>query len=395
MRTYLLTALVLATGVVTPAMAAEDFDRCVSDLRDHAVEQGIEESVTERVLAGIEPLERVIELDRDQPEFTRSFHDYLEPRVTEQRIEKGRALYEKHSDLLERITRETGVPGRYLIAFWGLETNFGSYTGKMPIPRALATLACDQRRSDYFTGELVSALRLIERGDVEAEAMEGSWAGAMGQMQFMPSVYLEHAVDADDSGRVDLWDSIPDALTSAGHLLESLGWNEEERWGREIQLPEGFDYSLAQGLSHKRPLSEWRDLGLRNAYGGELPRAELQAALLLPSGHEGPAFLVYDNFRVIMGWNQSEFYALSVGHLADRIVDAGPFQTPAPDHDPLSRETIEALQSALKEAGHDPGPVDGILGSGTRSALRDFQKDEGLRADGYPDPESLSALGVD
>ena len=394
MRTYLFMALVLIASV-SPTMAADEFDRCVGNLRTHAIKQGIAESVTDRVLAGIEPLERVIELDRSQPEFTRSFHDYLEPRVTQQRIEKGRTLYEKHSELLERITRKTGVPGRYLIAFWGLETNFGSYTGKLPIPRSLATLACDRRRSDYFTGELVSALRLIERGDVEADAMEGSWAGAMGQMQFMPSVYLKHAVDADGSGRVDLWNSIPDALTSGGHLLKSLGWNEGERWGREVQLPEGFDYSLAKGLSHKRPLSEWRELGLRNAFGDELPRADMEAALLLPSGHEGPAFLVYDNFRVIMGWNQSEFYALSVGHLADRIVGASAFQTPPPDHDPLSWETIKALQSALQEAGHEPGPVDGILGSGTRSALRDFQKAEGLRADGYPDPDSLSALGID
>lgn len=394
MRTYLFMALLAATSTVQ-AMASDDFDRCVAGLRDHALDQGISESVTSRVLAGIEPLERVIELDRSQPEFTRSFRDYLEKRVTEQRIEKGRMLYQEHSQLLERITRETGVPGRYLIAFWGLETNFGSYTGRMPIPRALATLACDQRRSDYFTGELVSALRLIERGDVEAEAMEGSWAGAMGQMQFMPSVYLKHAVDADGSGQVDLWNSIPDALTSAGHLLESLGWNEAERWGREVQLPEGFDYSLAAGLKRKRPLSEWRELGIRNAWGGELPQADMQAALLLPSGHEGPAFLVYDNFRVIMGWNQSEFYALAVGHLADRIVGAGPFQTRPPDHEPLSRDTIEALQAALKEAGHDPGPVDGIMGSGTRSALRDFQKKNDLRADGFPDPDSLSALGID
>ncbi|MGM0450134.1 MAG: lytic murein transglycosylase [Pseudomonadota bacterium] len=394
MRTYLFPALLLAASA-TPSMAADDFDRCVSDLRSHAVDEGVAESITDRVLAGIEPLERVIELDRSQPEFTRSFRDYLEKRVTEQRIEKGQALYEEHSELLDRITRETGVPGRYLIAFWGLETNFGSYTGEMPIPRALATLACDQRRSDYFTQELVSALRLIERGDVEAEAMEGSWAGAMGQMQFMPSVYLEHAVDADGSGRVDLWNSVPDALTSAGHLLESLGWNEEERWGREVQLPDGFDYSLAEGLGKKRAVSEWREMGVRNAFGGELPQADMKAALLLPSGHEGPAFLVYDNFRVIMGWNQSEFYALAVGHLADRIVGAGGFQTRPPDHDPLSRETIEALQTALKDAGHDPGPVDGILGSGTRSALRDYQQEEGLRADGFPGPDSLSALGVD
>ncbi|XOZ32722.1 lytic murein transglycosylase [Halomonadaceae bacterium KBTZ08] len=394
MRTFPLMALLIAASI-GPAVANSDFDHCVGKLRDHAREQGISESVTRQVLTGMKPLERVIELDRSQPEFTRSFRQYLERRVTEHRIEKGRRLYQKHAQLLQRITRQTGVPGRYLIAFWGLETNFGSYTGKMPIPRALATLACDRRRSDYFTRELVSALRIIERGDVTAKTMEGSWAGAMGQMQFMPSVYLDHAVDADGSGEIDLWNSVPDALTSAGHLLESLGWNEGERWGREVQLPEGFDYSLAQGLSGKRSLSRWRELGVRDAFGRALPHADMEAALLLPSGHTGPAFLVYDNFRVIMGWNQSEFYALAVGHLADRIVGAGPLQTRPPNHEPLKRETIKALQTALKEAGYEPGPADGILGSGTRGALRRFQKESGLRADGYPDPESLRAIGVD
>lgn len=394
MRTFCFMTL-LAAASLMPAMAAEDFQRCVADLRQHAVKQGIDGAVAQEVLAGIEPLERVIELDRSQPEFTRSFRDYLGKRISDQRIEQGRKLYQKHSELLQRITRKTGVPGRYLIAFWGLETHFGSYTGNMPIPRALATLACDRRRSDYFTRELVSALRLIERGDIEADAMKGSWAGAMGQMQFMPSVYLDHAVDADHSGRIDLWNSVPDALTSAGHLLASLGWNEGERWGREVRLPEDFDYSLARGLNGKRPLSQWRALGIRDAFGRELPHADMQGALLLPAGHQGPAFLVYDNFRVIMGWNQSEFYALAVGHLADRIAGAGPLQTQPPAHDPLKRETIKALQTALKDAGYEAGPVDGILGSGTRAALRRFQDDSGLTADGYPDPESRRALGID
>ena len=395
MRLKQASLLALAAGLLSASQSIyASFDECVARLQERATEEGISEDTATQVLSQVEQVDRVLELDRKQPEFTASFHDYLGKRVTGQRVERGRELRDKHSELLREITRETGVPGHYLIAFWGLETNFGSYTGKMPVPSSLTTLACDQRRSDYFTKELMDALRIIDRGDISAERMEGSWAGAMGQMQFMPSVYLKHAVDADGSGRVDLWGSIPDALTSAGHFLEAMGWNRNERWGREVLLPKGFDYSLARGLSEERPLSEWQAMGVRNAFGGKLPVADMQASLLVPAGHQGPAFLVYDNFRVIMGWNRSEFYALAVGQLANRIAGGGPLQQPPPDHPPLSRDQVEALQAALNERGHDAGPVDGILGSGTRNALRSFQEQAGLRADGYPDPESLERLGV-
>ena len=395
MRLRQASVLPLLAGLLSASLPAHaNFDECVANLQKRATEEGISEATATRVLSQVEQIDRVLELDRKQPEFTASFHDYLGKRVTEQRVERGRRLLDEHRDLLRDITAGTGVPGHYLIAFWGLETNFGSYTGKMSVPSSLTTLACDQRRSDYFTGELMDALRIIERGDISPDQMEGSWAGAMGQMQFMPSVYLKHAVDADGSGTVDLWGSIPDALTSAGHFLEAMGWNRNERWGREVMLPEGFDYSLARGRSEQRPLAEWRDMGLRNAFGGELPVADMEASLLLPAGHEGPAFLVYDNFSVIMGWNRSEFYALAVGRLANRIAGGGPLQQPPPDHPPLSRDQVEALQAALNERGHDAGPVDGILGSGTRNALRAFQEQAGLRADGYPDPESLRRLGV-
>lgn len=395
MRLNQASLLAVAVGLLSAATTAHaSFDECVANLQKRAVEQGISEETAGQVLGQVEQVDRVLELDRKQPEFTASFHDYLGKRVTEKRVERGRELLEEHEALLRDITADTGVPGHYLMAFWGLETNFGTYTGNMSIPSSLTTLACDQRRSDYFTQELMDALRIVERGDVAPEEMQGSWAGAMGHMQFMPSVYLKHAVDADDSGHVDLWGSIPDALTSAGHFLEDMGWNRNERWGREVLLPEGFDYSRARGRGDERPLSEWREMGVRNAFGGELPAADMEASLLLPAGHEGPAFLVYENFRVIMGWNRSEFYALAVGHLADRIAGGGALQQPPPDHPALSRERIEALQSALNERGYDAGPTDGVLGSGTRGALRDFQDEAGLRADGFPDPESLERLGV-
>lgn len=387
--------LVMALTLFVTTTAQADFQSCVTDLREQAQQEGISDSMTEQVFAGMEPLERVIELDRRQPEFTASFANYLGRRVTSERVEQGRELLEEHRELLESITRETGVPPHYLLAFWGMETNFGSYFGRMPIPDALTTLACDERRSDYFTGELMNALKILDRGDIEPERMKGSWAGAMGHMQFMPSVYLRHAVDADGSGRVDLWESIPDAMTSAGNFLEDLGWNRGERWGREILLPEGFDYHVAQGRNEKRTLSEWRDMGLTDAFGNPLPDLDMEAALLLPSGHEGPAFVVYDNFHVIMGWNRSEFYALAVGHLADRIAGGGELQRTPPDHEPLSLDTVEQMQKQLNERGFDAGPEDGVLGPSTRSGLRAFQQSEGLRADGYPDPDSLERLGLE
>nr|WP_148864469.1 lytic murein transglycosylase [Marinobacter fonticola] len=383
----------LAQETTQPTSQA-DFGQCIGQLKDRALKEGVSPEVAQNVLDQVTFLDRVIELDRRQPEFTTTFADYLNRRVNEARIDKGRELLNTHAELLAKVSRETGVPAPYLVAFWGLETNFGSYFGKMSVPSALATLACDPRRSDYFSGELISALRIIDEGAIAPEQMEGSWAGAMGHVQFMPSVFLRYAVDADNDGKRDLWNSIPDAMMSAGNFLQSLGWNGDYRWGREVQLPPGFDYSLA-GLKRERTLSEWRKLDVRDAFGKPLPQAAVDAALLVPAGHEGPAFLVYHNFHVIMGWNRSEYYALAVGHLADRIAGAGGLQNPPPEDLPrLSREDIEALQAALNQRGYDSGEPDGILGPATRSAIRDFQKDQKRIADGYPDPGLFEALDI-
>lgn len=371
-----------------------EFGQCIGKLKGRALEAGVTPDVAQSVLDQVSFLDRVIELDRRQPEFTTTFADYLNRRVNEARIEKGRELMEEHADLLAKVTRETGVPAPYLVAFWGLETNFGSYFGKMSVPSALATLACDPRRSDYFSGELISALRIIDEGSIPPEQMEGSWAGAMGHVQFMPSVFLRYAVDADNDGKRDLWHSIPDAMMSAGNFLQNLGWNGDYRWGREVQLPPNFDYSLA-GLKREQTLGQWGKLGIKDAFGNPLPNADIDAALLVPAGHEGPAFLVYQNFHVIMGWNRSEYYALAVGHLADRIAGAGGLQNPPPEDLPrLSREDIEALQAALNQRGYDSGTPDGILGPATRSAIRAFQKDQKRIADGYPDPGLFDALDI-
>lgn len=373
--------------------AAEDFPLCIERLESQAIEAGVSSQTAKDVLASAEYLERVIELDRRQPEFTTTFADYLNRRVNDQRVSKGRELLQEHRELLDRVTRETGVPAPYLVSFWGLETNFGAYFGKMPVPSSLATLACDPRRSNFFTEQLIAALRIIDEGAIPAEQMEGSWAGAMGHVQFMPTVFLRHAVDGDGDGKRDLWNSLPDAMMSAGNFLEDLGWNGDYRWGREVLLPENFDYELADG--RKLALEEWRKLGVTDAFGNALANEPIKASVVVPSGHRGPAFLAYHNFGVIMGWNRSEFYAIAVGHLADRIAGAGQLQNPPPEDLPaLSRDNILAIQEALNEKGFDTGEPDGIMGPDTRSAIRTYQAKNGLVADGYPGDAVLESLGV-
>lgn len=374
-------------------LSEAEFAQCKQRLQERAVKAGVRESVATDVMARAEYLDRVIELDRRQPEFTTTFADYMNRRVNAARIEKGRELLREHRDLLADVTDKTGVPAPYLVAFWGLETNFGSYFGKMPVPSSLATLACDRRRSEFFSQQLVAALQIIDEGAIAPEQMEGSWAGAMGHVQFMPTVFLKHAVDADGDGRRDLWNSLPDAMMSAGKFLESMDWDGDYRWGREVLLPENFNYSLADG--RRLLLDEWRAMGVTDVWGHGVPDEPIDAALVVPSGHEGPAFLVYNNFRVIMGWNRSEFYAIAVGHLADRIAGAGGLHTPPPEDLPaLSRDQLMQLQQTLNRRGYDSGEPDGILGSNTRKAIRQFQSERDMIADGFPSARLLRALNI-
>lgn len=378
----------------TLALGAADFDACLDGLRDQAIREGVEPAVVERVFSRVEFLDRVIELDRRQPEFTTPFGDYLARSVTSQRVDRGRELQQTHRTLLERVQRETGVPPAYLLAFWGLETNYGGYFGRTFVPSGLATLACDPRRSEFFSGELIAALHIVQEGAIPLERMQGSWAGAMGHVQFMPSVFLRHAVDADGDGRRDLWNSVPDALLSAGKFLKDLGWDPEYRWGREVLLPPGFDFAEAS-RSMRRPLGEWRRLGITDVNSRPVADLDLPATLLLPAGHRGPTFLVYPNFGVILGWNRSEYYALAVGHLADRIAGAGPLHTPAPaDASRLSRDQVMQLQATLNDRGFDSGAVDGILGPATRNAIQAYQLSQGLIPDGFPGRDLLARLEI-
>ncbi len=393
--TTFFACLLMLLAPARPAGAAEppDIDACKARWQDEAAGRQLSARVREQLIPGLSLLPRVLELDRRQPEFTTSFGSYLEKRLSDTRIESGRQKLLEHAALLESLTRQYGVPGRYLVAFWGLETNFGGYLGNTATLDALATLACDERRSRYFTAELFEALALSETQSLDPATMRGSWAGAMGQTQFMPSNYRRYGRDGDGDGKVDLWNSVPDALHSAAHFLAELGWEPGLRWGREVLLPRDFDYAQT-GLDQQRPLSEWSARGLRLANGGRLPAEQtIEAAVIVPAGHRGPAFIVYRNFRIIMRWNNSESYALSVGLLADRLIGAAPLHRPPPDDEArLSLDEIRRLQARLNALGYDTGTPDGIPGPATRKAIRAFQRDRGLIADGYHGPELRAAV---
>lgn len=308
---------VLAALPAVPAAAqSSDFQTFLKDLRQDARQRGISEHTLDATLTDIEPIGRVIELDRKQPEFTLTFDDYLGRTVSSARVAKGRALYEQHRELLERVGREFGVQPRFILALWGMETDFGRITGGFQVIPALATLAWDGRRSAFFRKELLDALTIVDQGHITPAKMIGSWAGAMGQPQFMPSSFVRYARDYDGDGRRDIWGTLPDVFASAANYLASNGWKGDQTWGRQVQLPSGFQTALI-GPGTVKPLREWARMGVRRDDGGALPTTAVKASVVRPDG--GPAFLIYDNWRVVMKWNRSTFYALAVGHLADLI----------------------------------------------------------------------------
>jgi membrane-bound lytic murein transglycosylase B len=335
----------------------------------------------------------VLELDQRQPEFTDTFLNYLDRRVTDARVDEGRRLLQTHAPLLKRVSRQYGIPANVLVAFWGLETHYGKFLGNYPVPAALATLAHDNRRASFFRTQLLDALDILQAGNVAPEAMVGSWAGAMGHVQFMPSTFRAYAMDGDGDGRKDLWGSLPDAFSSAANYLNELGWRGGEIWGREVRLPRDFDWSLA-GPDVKKTVAAWRKLGITRADGKPLQKlGNITGAILLPQGHAGPAFLVYRNFDAILTWNRSINYALAVGHLADRLLGLPPLRNGRDaDNRPIPRQDAQALQEALIQLGLDPGKPDGVLGSRTKAAIRGYQRQTGLPVDGHPSMDLLEHL---
>lgn len=386
----LLIPLLLSQTVNAETTATTEWQHCLEALRDAALAESIAPDSVEQVLSRVEPLPRVIRADRNQPEFTETFSDYYRKRVTDFRIGKGRELLAEHRAMLTDIATKTGVAPHYLVALWGLETNFGAFFGKLSIPSALATLACDTRRAEFFTRELLALMRIIEAGDMTYDDFVGSWAGAVGHMQFMPSTYLQHAVDGDEDGRKDLIGSLPDALLSGATYLANAGWQPGFRWGREVLLPQAFDYAQS-GLAQSYPLSHWSALGVTDTQGNSLPALDVPSSLLLPQGRHGPAFLVYPNFHVVMQWNRAQSYALAVGLLADRIAGLGPLHNEVPDNT-LTTAALTQLQKRLSELGYPAGTADGVFGPATRRAVREFQQAQGLPADGFPDLAVFEAL---
>ena len=313
----------LAAGAVALSFAwapasAQDFAAWLKEVEAEAVGRGIRAETVRSALSDVQHIDKVIELDRKQPEFTMTFQQYMERVVSKAKIEKGRKMLAENRAVLAEIERRYHVQPKYVVALWGIETDYGRVTGGYSVVSALSTLAFDGRRSAYFRGELMDALKIIDDGHITAGAMKGSWAGAMGQCQFMPSSFLRFAEDWDGDGRRDIWTTRPDVLASAANYLLRSGWNGDQTWGRAISLPAGFDTKLI-GLETKKGLADWAKLGITAANGKPLPAADLEASIVLAETVKGPAFLVYDNYRTILKWNRSTFFALAVGHLAEKI----------------------------------------------------------------------------
>jgi membrane-bound lytic murein transglycosylase B len=390
-----------AATIVPPAAAETpannvDFLVWLAAARQEALRRGISDATLADAFAGLTPNPRVIELDGKQPEFSQTFWRYLDNAVSETRVNRGRALMQQNARLLTRLEAQYGVPGRYLVAFWGIETDFGRNTGGFSVVRSLATLAYDGRRGAYFRGEMFDALAILEHRDIDNAHMTGSWAGAMGQAQFMPSAFLKYAVDEDGDGRRNIWTSVPDALASVGNYMKSAGWVTSRGWGREVRLPARFDAGLASldtdANEAVKSAAQWSALGVRRADGGPLTAADGPSALILPAGIAGPAFLVSGNYRVILKYNRSTFYALAVGYLADRLGGAPPLSAQHGSAEPLRREDILALQQGLQTLGLLPGAPDGVAGNATRQAVRAFQRANGLAPDGFIDQKLIAAV---
>ncbi len=318
----LIAALIFSGSLATSPLAgaaAQPFGQWLEELRAEARERGISKKILETALSDLEPIERVIELDRQQPEFTLTFQEYRERVVPQSRIDRGRRMMAEHRELLEEIGGEYGVQPRFIVALWGIETDFGRVTGGFPIIDSLATLAHDGRRSEYFRGELFNALQILDEGHITVDEMKGSWAGAMGQSQFMPSSFLNFAVDYTGDGRRDIWHTREDVFASAANYLARSGWRDDMTWGRQVRLPDGFDPNLA-GLDHRKRIGQWQELGVRRADGSNLPGRQLMASIIIPDENDPEtAFMVYENFRTTLKWNRSNYFALAVGLLSDAI----------------------------------------------------------------------------
>ena len=391
-----ISAPVLALLLALPLpLCAQDaaFQRCLAALQPQAAARGIDAATFARYTADLQPDRTVLPLLDAQPEFTTPIWEYLAGLVDDQRVADGRAMLATRRDLLARLQAQYGVDPETVVAVWGVESDYGRITGKRPLRVSLATLACEGRRQDFFRGEFLALLSLLQAGDLSDPQLTGSWAGAFGQTQFIPSTYARIAVDGDGDGRRDLVASVPDALASTAHYLQRAGWHTGEPWGYEVKLPPGFDASLA-GRTARRPLSDWVARGIARADGSAIAASDARSALLLPAGRDGPAFLVFRNYDAIYSYNAAESYALAIATLADRLRGGAGIVAAWPTDDPgLSRAQRRELQALRLARGHDIGAVDGMVGTATRRAIAAEQARLGLHpADGRAGQRILESL---
>jgi membrane-bound lytic murein transglycosylase B len=389
-RTVILAA---TTALLTwPAAAQSDFQGCLQNIRADAIKQGVPAQVVDRAFLNLTPDAKVVDLDSRQPEFTLTYGKYIGQSVTPDRIAKGQQKVAQYRSLLSSIESEYGVPAQYLVAFWGMETNYGTYMGDFSALRSVATLACMTKRIAFFSNETIQALKILASNGMTAQQMKGSWAGAMGNMQFMPSTFVKYAVDRDGNGKIDIWNSMPDAFASAANFLRGIGFKPGLPAAEEVTLPPNFPLEQADTTVEK-PVRAWAQMGVKRAGGGPLPQSDELASIDLPAGWRGPAFTMYPNFKAVMNWNRSTLYALAVTILAQQIAGGPPVMQGAPDDDqPLTRDTVIDMQTRLARLGFYSDDADGLLGPKTRSAVRLFQKQIGLPADGHPTNDVIARL---
>jgi len=398
-RCLFAAALVVSSmsGVLaTPGVARANFDQFLERLWPEAQRAGISRTTFNAAFRGVTPDPEVIEHAENQAEFKTPIWDYIDLRVSDTRIQNGRNMLNQFGREAAAIETRFGVPRSILVSIWGMETNYGSHMGEKYVIRSLATLAYQGRRTKFGRQQLIAALKILQRGDIPPNAMTGSWAGAMGFTQFIPTTYNAYAVDWTGDGRRDIWRSVPDALASTGNYLRKSGWTPGLPWGWEVALPQGFNTKLA-GLGTRKTVGDWAKMGIVLANGSKFKSGSpVKASLILPAGAEGPAFLVTQNFRAILRYNNSQAYALAVGHLADRIDGQPTFVAawPRPKDSLTVRDKME-LQVLLNAKGYDTGGVDGNIGPQTLKALEKFQQDAGLTSDGEPTARLLKYLRQD
>ena len=386
----LAVAAALSLSAVAPSLAnSADF---VRGLWPQAEARGVSRAAFEAAFSGYSYSTKIMELTGKQPEFTQTVQAYVDRRVTPAQAQKGQAMGGEWAQTLAATEQRYGVQPEVVLAIWGMETNFGGFMGGEHTVHALATLVEGGYRTDFFKDELLTALRIISDGHVSANNMTGSWAGAMGHTQFMPTSFMRYAVDYNGDGRKDIWNSVPDALASTANYLDSHGWRPGETWGYEVKVPNGFNFAAARSME-SAPLSQWQAMGISRVSGKPFPRPSDVGKLYMPAGAGGPAFLLLPNFDVIKRYNNSSAYALAVGHLADRIIGGGGFATPWPAGDyALSKAQRAELQTLLARAGFDVGSPDGVVGPKTRAAVLAYQAQTGLPTDGHISGRLLDRL---